>query len=89
MKKEIKISEVLSLLENGYTRYEKDAEVTGKSIQAYYGLPASKIATIFQHDKLKFQKTDFNSFELIDDTEQEITAKVDSDVVEALSSIAE
>lgn len=77
MSKQIKISEILNLLDNGYVRYVADEGLTennekdGKSIQSYYGLPASRIKEIFQHPKLRHKVTNRYVFELIDDTEEE------------------
>lgn len=87
--KQVRISEVLSLLKQGYTRLEKDASEPGKSIQTYYELPGSKVSDIFKHPKLKFQTTDHHAFELIDDTEEEVIpeATVDADVAEAVNAI--
>lgn len=86
--KQVRISEVLSLLKQGYTRLEKDASEPGKSIEVYYDLPGSKVSDIFKHPKLKFQKTDHHSFELIDDSEEVIPeATVDADVAEAVNAI--
>lgn len=76
MSKQIKISEILNLLDNGYVRYVVDEGFTennekdGKSIQSYYGLPASRIREIFQHPKLRNKVTNRYVFELIDDTEE-------------------
>jgi len=82
--KKITISEILSLLDQGYTRLEKDATEANKSLQNFYELPASKIAEIFRHPKLRGKMTNYNSFELIDDTVEEDTTP---GVIETVNNI--
>lgn len=61
--REIKISEVLDLLEQGKTREE---------IQSVYALSAKELKMLFSHSKLKGKKTKkAPSFILVDDLENE------------------
>ena len=61
--REIKISEVLDLLEQGKTREE---------IQSIYGLSVKELKMLFSHPKLKGKKTKkAPSFILVDDLENE------------------
>lgn len=68
--KEIKISEILNLLENGVTRYsdspEHDPQVG--SIEERYGLSKQEVKRMFEHPLLAGKKTKkAPSFRLIDD----------------------
>lgn len=74
MNKEVFVSDILRLLDSGYTRLEKDATEPKKSLEAYYDLPASRITQIMQHPKLKGKMTNFHSFTLIDDTDEEVVS---------------
>lgn len=76
-KPQVKVSEVLSLLKKGYTRYEKDNAdnpAAKGSIQAHYGLTASAVKDVFQNEHLKGKKTILpkeNPFILVDDLDGE------------------
>jgi hypothetical protein len=62
----IKISEVITLLSQGYTRFEKDDKGFG-SVQKKFGLTHSQTQQLFQHEALKGLKTKTPSIEIIDD----------------------
>jgi len=81
MNKEVFISDILRLLDSGYTRLEKDATEPKKSLEAYYDLPASRITQIMQHPKLKGKMTNFHSFTLIDDTEEVVSSETIANAV--------
>lgn len=68
--KQVKISEALHLLRTGYTRWESDAQETGKSIEHYFGLSSSESRTLFAHPKIKRIKTSYQTLEIIDDMEE-------------------
>ena len=60
--REIKISEVISLLDKGYTR---------DMVKEYYSLTAKEIKNLFTHPKLRGLKAKkANSFQIVDDTEE-------------------
>ena len=65
-KREIKISEVLGLLDKGYTRLTKFDKGEG-SIQSFYGLTNSQVKELFEAPKLKGRKTKTVSVIAIDD----------------------
>lgn len=67
---QIKISEVMTLLKQGYTRFAEDNIGFG-SLQEHYSLSQADIRRIFQHEKLKGLKTIAPTFELIDDVTDE------------------
>ena len=77
---EIKISDILKYLQEGYTRTkaEKNYDPEIGSIQEKYDLNKSQIFELFRHEKLKGRKTIVQkvpAFVLIDDTgEEELTA---------------
>jgi hypothetical protein len=61
-KKKISISEILSLLDKGYTR---------KEVQEHYGITIGECTKLFKHPKLTGKKPKSKvSFELVDDTEE-------------------
>lgn len=63
-RKQIKVSEVLNLLDQGKNRAD---------IQAHYELSHSEMKRLFQHEKLKGKKPKKQpSFDLVDDTVEEI-----------------
>jgi hypothetical protein len=65
--KEIKVPEVLKMLETGHTRYKKDDAGFG-SIQEKLGLTVAEVQEIFKHSKLANKKTKFPSrIKLIDE----------------------
>ena len=60
--REIKISEILNLLDKGYTR---------DMIKEYYSLTNKEIKNLFTHPKLRGLKAKkANSFQIVDDTEE-------------------
>ncbi len=63
---EIKITEVISLLKKGYSRYRKDNKGYG-SIQEKYGLSVNQIKELFSHEGLKGLKTKLPGIKVIDD----------------------
>lgn len=83
MAREIKLSEVVSLLKQGYTRWTKEENVDGegkadgKSIQTHYDLTFSECKTIFAHPKVKGIKTKKLTITLVDDTESPKVAPVE------------
>lgn len=74
--KEIKISDIVALLKDGYTRWEKDATEAGKSIQTKFDLSFSECKSIFAHPKIKGLKTKIQSVKLIDDDATPATTPV-------------
>jgi len=58
-RKQIKISEIIKLLENGYTR---------KNIAEKYDLKPIELKRLFSHPELKGKRTKLQSFDIIDDT---------------------
>lgn len=79
--KQIKVSEVLELLKNGYTRWEADATEPGKSIETKLGLSKGDANTLYGHPKIKRIKTVIKTLEIIDDTEEEPPVEVEAIVV--------
>lgn len=72
LKREIKVSEVLDLLNQGKGRAE---------IREYYSLTHQEMQSLFQHPKLKNKKPKSQpSFILVDDTEGEVSHVVKEDV---------
>lgn len=68
VKKDIKISEILELLQKGYVRtIKQDKSGKNESIQAYYGLTGAGVKAVFDHPKLKGRKTKVVSVNIIDD----------------------
>jgi len=89
MKTKITVSGVLEDLQNGLTRTAGGKHYNEEvgSIQEKYGLTATEVKALFQHDKLKGKKTIVQkelSFELIDDVEETVEEEVvEEEVVEA------
>lgn len=87
-KRQIKVSEVLALLEKGKDR---------AAIKQELGLTHADMSTLFKNPKLKNKKPKVqSSFELVDDTEEtteataeETTASVDTPVAEAITQTEE
>lgn len=50
---EVDIDEAIGLLKRGYTRYETDAFVSGKSIQQYYNLNIPQCKVLFAQEEIK------------------------------------
>ena len=74
---QIKVSEVLGLIRNGYVRYKKQNK-GGGSIQEHYNLSANQIAELFKHEKLRGKKTQgasLKSFNVVDDAPDEEVLK--------------
>ena len=81
--KQVKLSEVLSLLKSGYTRWETDATEPTKSIETYYGLSGSDARALFAHAKIKRVKTKIITLEIIDDVEEpEVVLEIEDDTAE-------
>lgn len=72
---EIKISEVLSLLGEGYTRYEADNIGYG-SIQVKYNLTVGQVKELFSHPGLKGVKRKVPKIKVVDDREAPKEAEV-------------
>ena len=70
--KSVKITEVLSMLRNGYTR-DNTSKLYNReigSIKEHYGLTNAELKLLFSHEKLKNLKTKpVPSLQIIDDTE--------------------
>lgn len=66
VKKQVKISEVIDLLNKGYVRLAK-FDKGGGSIQAHFGLSASQVKEVFENPKLKGKKSKVQSVSVIDD----------------------
>ena len=89
---EIKISNILEDLRNGYTRIKNDKKYDPKigSIQEKYGLNRIQVFELFKHDKLKGKKTITKkepAFTIIDDTNGEVVPEVEE--VEAVEEVVE
>jgi hypothetical protein len=69
-KKQIKVTEILTDLENGLTR---------KEIKVKYNLTFKEMQEVFKHEKLRFKKTRQKpNIEVIDDTEESVSDNVES-----------
>lgn len=78
-KKQIKVSEVLALLEAGQDR---------ATIRETLGLTHQEMASLFQHPKLKHKKPKTSpSFTLIDDTEEAVEETTPSSSSEGTSEV--
>jgi len=66
--KEIRVSDVISLLKNGYMRWTKDEFEPGKSIQSHYRLSFSECKTLFAVPAIKGVKTKIQTIRVVDDT---------------------
>lgn len=79
-KRQIKVSDVLALLEQGKDR---------AAIKQELSLTHAEMSTLFQHSKLKNKKPKVqSSFELVDDTDEqteETVASVDAPVAQAVA----
>ena len=72
-KKQISISEIITLMNAGYTRTNtaRGYNVEIGSIEEYYELPKDQVKLLFEHPKLKDVKTTkivVPMFDLVDDT---------------------
>jgi len=72
-KKQISISEIITLMGAGYTRTNTARNYNPEvgSIQEYYDLPKDQVKLLFEHPKLKDVKTTkvvVPMFDLVDDT---------------------
>ena len=92
---EIKISEVLTCLKEGYTRTKADKNYDSEigSIQEKYSLNGIQVFELFKHDKLKGKKTIIKkepAFTIIDDTNGEVpeVAAVIEEVVEEIEEVS-
>ena len=80
MKKQIKISEVLALLNDGKTR-----EMIAEELE----LSKTEVSKLFQHPKLKGKKAKKAvTFELFDDTEEELEVQ-NLEITENISTFEE
>ena len=89
---EIKISDILKYLQEGYTRtkVEKNYDPEIGSIQEKYDLNKSQIFELFRHEKLKGRKTIVQkvpAFVLIDDLVEDDTSN--SNVAEIVVKVAD
>lgn len=66
--KQVRVSEVITLLKSGYTRWENEAFETEKSIQTHFGLSFSECKELFAHPKIKGLKVKIPTMLIIDDT---------------------
>jgi len=74
-KKQIKISDVVALLQEGKTR---------KEIAEHYDIPQSSVKKIFQHPKLKGKKSHKTpDYELVDDVSEDGTVITEDTPVNA------
>lgn len=72
-KKQISVSEIITLMSAGYTRTNTARGYNPEvgSIQEYYDLPKEQVKLLFEHPKLKDVKTTkivVPMFDLVDDT---------------------
>jgi hypothetical protein len=65
-RKRVSVTEVISLLKRGYTRYTADDAGFG-SVQQHYSLTTGETKILFRHEALKRIKTKFPILEIIDD----------------------
>ncbi len=75
-KKQISISEIITLLHSGYTRTSnaKNYDPEVGSIEEYYELPREQVKLLFEHEKLqgvRTKKVVRPVFDLVDDTTEE------------------
>lgn len=68
MAREIKISEVVSLIKSGYKRWKKEEKEPGKSIQSHYGLTFTEMQEVIKHPKVHGIKTKKVTISLVDDS---------------------
>lgn len=73
LKKQISVSEIITLMGAGYTRTNTARGYNPEvgSIQEYYDLPKEQVKLLFEHPKLKDVKTTkivVPMFDLVDDT---------------------
>jgi len=66
--KNIKISEVIALLNKGYTRYKFDSRNSIGSIQEFYDLKKTEVVKLFKDPKLKGKKVKSVPINVVDDT---------------------
>jgi len=76
-RREVKITEAIALLKDGYSRWEKDAQERGKSLQTYYELSFSQMKTLQAHPGLKGirMKKMENTINIVDDRNATVTAQ--------------
>lgn len=88
----ITISEVITLLENGYSRTNaaKNYNPEIGSIEDYYGLSKEQVRLLFQHPKLqgvRTKKVTLPEFDLVDDTTTEETSTTTNDSTNTFDNV--
>lgn len=67
MATEIKISEVIQLLKQGYSRYQKHEVEEGKSIQRHFGIRGAQLKQVLNHPRVKGIKRGPRAITIVDD----------------------
>jgi hypothetical protein len=77
-RKQIKLSEVIALLEQGYVKWEKSASEDHPSIQAHFGLNSTSAKALFSHPVIAKMGVRYSmDIDIIEDVdEQEETTSV-------------
>lgn len=87
VKPEIKISDVIGLLDKGATRLAKFDKGDG-SVQAHYGLSVGQVKELFNHPKLKGKKTKSVSLKVIDDAPEVKVTEIKAKTPKAAKPVA-
>lgn len=81
--KRINIQTIKRLLNEGFTRYERQNRVEDGygygSIEQYYGLTPTDVRNIFQDERIKGLKTKVPTYVLVDEPEDERIVLIDED----------
>lgn len=90
-KKQISISEIITLMSAGYTRTNTARNYNPEvgSIQEYYDLPKDQVKLLFEHPKLKDVKTTkivVPMFDIVDDTDETNTEDNNTSVTPNVTS---
>ncbi len=90
-KKQISISEIITLMSAGYTRTNTARNYNPEvgSIQEYYDLPKDQVNLLFEHPKLKDVKTTkivVPMFDIVDDTDETNTEDNNTSVTPNVTS---
>jgi hypothetical protein len=90
-KKQISISEIVTLMSAGYTRTNTARNYNPEvgSIQEYYDLPKDQVKLLFEHPKLKDVKTTkvvVPMFDIVDDTDETNTEDNNASVTPNVTS---
>lgn len=90
-KKQISISEIVTLMSAGYTRTNTARNYNPEvgSIQEYYDLPKDQVKLLFEHPKLKDVKTTkvvVPMFDIVDDTDETNTEDNNASVTPSVTS---